>query len=273
MQVPSQVLATKTRLRVITWNLWWQFGPWKERAPAILATLRELDADIIALQEVWDDGTDNFARQLADALGYHYAYAPGARPNGVHMGNAILSRWPIANQATTPLYDQKNAEEMRVALYCQIDGPRGQIPVFCTHLNWQQHHSHIRQKQVADLAAFIKENRKGRFPPILCGDFNADPESDEIRMLTGQTAVPVANIVFHDAWRNAGDGSAGFTWDNENPYAVDTLEPNRRIDYIFVGFAGPNGEGHVTQCRLTGMEDIGGVRPSDHHAVLAELLH
>ena len=39
--------------RVLTWNLWWQFGPWRERQPAILSVLQEQDADIVFLQEVW----------------------------------------------------------------------------------------------------------------------------------------------------------------------------------------------------------------------------
>lgn len=261
----------QSNLTVMTWNLWWQFGPWQERAPAILQILKDTDADIIALQEVWGDGTTNFAAQLAHDLGYHYAYAPGARPNGVHMGNAILSRWPIAEQEIIALHDPKGAEEMRVALYCEIDGPRGKIPVFCTHLHWQFHHSHIRQKQVADLAQFVADHKRGPFPAIVCGDFNADPISEEIRMMTGQTTVPVDNIVFHDAWLCAGDGTPGNTWDNANPYVREALEPNRRIDYIFAAWPGPNGLGHVTDCHVAANAPIDGIWASDHHAVLATL--
>src|SRR5262245_33223956 len=45
----------QSRLRVLTWNLWWRFGPWQARQPAIIATLRRIDADVIALQETWND--------------------------------------------------------------------------------------------------------------------------------------------------------------------------------------------------------------------------
>ncbi len=41
--------AIETRLRVLTWNIWWRFGPWERRRPAIGATLARLDADVIAL--------------------------------------------------------------------------------------------------------------------------------------------------------------------------------------------------------------------------------
>ena len=34
-------------VRVLTWNVWWRFGPWEQRQPAILATLQKADADIV----------------------------------------------------------------------------------------------------------------------------------------------------------------------------------------------------------------------------------
>jgi len=261
----------ETRLRVVSWNVWWRFGAWEKRAPAILETLRNLDADIIFLQEVWGDETTNFAEQLAAELGYNYVYGPGATLNDIRMGNAILSRWPIEHHEIISLYDQKNAEEMRVAIHAQIDGPRGKIPVFCTHLNWQQHHSHIRQRQVSDLVQFVARTKPWKFPPVLCGDFNADPHSEEIRMMTGQTRCPVDNLVFHDAWHFSIDRGVGYTWNNCNPNVAETFEPDRRIDYIFVGWAQSDGFGHVTDCQIVGNLPINDVWPSDHFALLAEL--
>ncbi len=263
--------AIETRLRVISWNIWWRFGPWQDRAPAITATLAKVDADIIALQEVWAEGTDNFAAKLADELGYHHVYAPGAKLNGVYMGNAILSRWPITAPEITALFGQEDADESRVAIYGEVDGPRGTVPVFCTHLNWMQHHSHIRQKQVTDLARFIASKPKQKIPPLLCGDFNADPHSEEIRMLTGQTTCPVENLVFHDAWSFVNPEKSGFTWDNRNPYVAKELEPDRRIDYILPGWPKGRGVGHVVDCQIAGNTSVNGVWPSDHHALVAEL--
>jgi endonuclease/exonuclease/phosphatase family metal-dependent hydrolase len=41
------------RVRVMTWNIWWRFGPrWRDRQPALLETLRQVDPDVVALQEV-----------------------------------------------------------------------------------------------------------------------------------------------------------------------------------------------------------------------------
>src|SRR5215210_3758040 len=42
------------RVRVLTWNVWWRFGPeWRRRQPALLHHLRAVDPDVIALQECW----------------------------------------------------------------------------------------------------------------------------------------------------------------------------------------------------------------------------
>jgi endonuclease/exonuclease/phosphatase family metal-dependent hydrolase len=106
---------------------------------------------------------------------------------------------------------------------------------------------------------------------VICGDFNADPQSDEIRMMTGQTAVEPGLPVFHDAWTFANPLAPGLTWDNANPYVAAWLEPDRRIDYIFTGWPKARGAGHITDCRIVANTPINGIWASDHHALLARL--
>src|SRR5258708_680863 len=81
-------------------------------------------------------------------------------------------------------------------------------------------------------------------PPVVGGDLKGAPDSDEVRMLTGRPSVPEPKLVFHDAWEVAGEG-AGHTWSNQNPYAVKDLEPDRRIDYVMVGWPKAGGAGQV----------------------------
>jgi endonuclease/exonuclease/phosphatase family metal-dependent hydrolase len=261
----------ETRLRVMTWNLWWRFGPWEARQPAIVETLRRVDADVIGLQEVWDDGTDNLSAIIASELGYHHVYDARLDLDGVRFGNAVLSRWPIIGHDAVQLPAPDARQELRMVVRADIDGPRGPVQLFTTHLNWRFDESHVRQDQVRAIAEFIAAAPPRSYPAILCGDFNADPGSDEIRMLTGLAASPVDKMVFHDAWLVAGDGSAGATWSNENPYARLDLEPDRRIDYILAGWPKAGGAGHVVECRLEGRDPVDGVHPSDHLAVVAEL--
>jgi endonuclease/exonuclease/phosphatase family metal-dependent hydrolase len=260
----------ETRLKVLTWNIWWRFGPWEERREAITRALIDIDADVIALQEVWSDKDTSFAAELATALGFHYVYEKCMDVGDIGFGNAILSRWPITKTDVVTLYGKEQTGETRLAIFAQVDGPRGVIPMFTTHLNWKYDQSHIRQKQVADLARFVASKPNLKFPPVLCGDFNADPDSEEIRMLNGMTASPVEGVAFHDAWGFAGDGD-GMTWDNTNPYVAMEFEADRRIDYILVGQPAAKGAGHIVECTIAGNQPVNDIYPSDHFAILAEL--
>jgi endonuclease/exonuclease/phosphatase family metal-dependent hydrolase len=263
-----------TTLRVMTWNLWWRFGPWQERRPAIATTLARTNADVIALQEVWGEGGRSFAAELGDQLGYRHADASWLELDGVSLGNAVLSRWPIVSSDWRPLPAPPDAEESRTVLLTEIDGPRGTVQIYCTHLNWRFDQSHVRQDQVRAVTEFVAAHRAGgpvTFPPVLCGDLNAVSDADEVRLLTGRTTVPVAKLVFHDAWEVAGSGGPGTTWSNANPYAQRDLEPDRRIDYVLVGWPKAGGAGHVTRCWVAGDQPVDGVIPSDHYAVVADL--
>jgi endonuclease/exonuclease/phosphatase family metal-dependent hydrolase len=226
---------------------------------------------VIALQEVWDTGGGGGQpKALAGALDYEYVFGAGFDDGDVSFGNAVLSRWPIAASETRELPTTPTTDEFRVALKAEVDGPRGRFEVYTTHLNWRYDESHVRQAQVRALAEYVAESKGRTFPPIVCGDFNAEPDSDEIRMLTGRAAVPVSRLVFVDAWDVAGDGP-GFTWSNDNPFAARDLEADRRIDYVLVGWRKARGAGHVVDVRVEAIDPVDGVYPSDHYAVVAEL--
>ncbi|WP_181788057.1 endonuclease/exonuclease/phosphatase family protein [Streptomyces phytophilus] len=270
-------------IRVMTWNLWWRFGPWQERTKAILRTLREERPDVVGLQEVWGQGADNLAGWLANELGMDWAWAPSPEPGRwqrrigdptVDVGNAVLSRWPIAEQASAVLPAGEEEPDGQQALYARVAAPGGvTVPFFTTHLISYPHASATRSAQVTALARFVHERRGGGdFPPVVTGDFNAEPDSDEMRLLGGtKTAPPVRGQVFLDAWRYAHPTAVGATWDLANPYAARTLEWHSRIDYVLVGPPGPEGEGHVRAVRRAGNAPVDGVWASDHCAVVADL--
>ncbi len=260
-----------TQLRVATWNLWWRFGPWEERLPRIIDELRRVDADVVALQEVWEVEGDSSATRIADALGLHVAVETRSTMGpDVGFGNAVLSRWPITGSAHRELPSGDAHDEQRVVLRADIDGPRGSLQVFCTHLNWRFDQSAIRQSQVEVLTRFVADSRPRSFPAIVCGDFNAEPSSDEIRTLTGLR--PVANdLVLVDCWRSIHPADPGFTWNNENPFVAAQVEFDRRIDYVFAGWPKARGAGQPLEAELIGSEPVDGVRPSDHYGVVVEL--
>jgi endonuclease/exonuclease/phosphatase family metal-dependent hydrolase len=259
-------------LRVVTLNIWNRMGPWEARREVIRAGLRDLAPDLVGLQEVVRmEGEYVFDQlaELADGLGFHVAYGRSHEAKPWGLGNAILSRWPIATSRTFSL---AGTDEARCLLFCEVDSPFGTIPFFCTHLNWQLHHGHVRQSQVKQIAAHVTQHApESGFPPILVGDFNADEAADEIRYLRGYTDLGGGCVYFADAFACAGDGSPGHTWHRKNPYAAPLREPNRRIDYVFVRGPDGQGRGEPLRARVVFDEPVDGTWASDHFGVLAEI--
>ena len=270
-------------MRVVTWNLWWRFGPWEERQKAILAVLRELRPDVVGLQEVWSadgSGGENLAEWLAGELGLHWAWAASPASErwqrrigdpGVEVGNAVLSRWPVIDQAVLRLPAPEDLDDGRLAFHARLAGPSYDIPFFTTHLTSAPTASAIRCQQVTALAEFVAAHRSGTdFPPVVTGDFNAWPDSDEVRLFGGYKTAPAApDQLFLDAWEYADPAAPSATWDPANPYV--RVDPPVRIDYIHVGPPGVRGLGHVLGVRRAGDGPVDGVWPSDHAAVVADL--
>ncbi len=231
------------------------------------------DADIITLQEVWGSDKQNQAQQFADKLGMHWIYDKANEIDGIDFGNAILAKWPIMRHESELLPSVPSDDRSRDCrmLFAEIDGPRDPLGVFCTHLSWRNEEGHVRQQQVNAILAYVQEVGVDTFPPVICGDFNAVPSADEIRMMTGEKTADVRGLVLHDAWTAAGNLGPGFTWDNENPNTFYALQPNRRLDYVFVGKPMNNGRGHILRAQIFGHEQIEGICPSDHYALLCEL--
>jgi endonuclease/exonuclease/phosphatase family metal-dependent hydrolase len=110
------------------------------------------------------------------------------------------------------------------------------------------------------------------FPAILVGDFNAEPDADEIRYLRGLTSLgEPRRVYFRDAYTFASGGSPGFTYCRRNAFAAPLREPDRRIDYIFVRGQDDRFRGEPLEARVCFDEAVGGVMPSDHFGVVATL--
>lgn len=262
------------RVRVMTWNLWWRFGPWQARQAAIRAELAAVDADIVFLQEVFTDqeGQDQ-AVELADHLGYSLARSTDVEGRPHEFGNAVLSRWPIIDQETVPLPEREGGRSRRNALAARIGTPRGVQPFVVTHLAWQYDAGLLRQAQlevVVDLVLAHRSDDPEAPPPVLGGDFNAVPDSDEIRRLTGRAAPVRPGIVFTDCWEAVGEGP-GYTWTRGNPHASEAMWPRRRLDYVFVAWPRPKPLANPLSARLAGVRAHDAMVPSDHYAVVVEL--
>lgn len=253
--------------RAATLNIWGSNGPWPARLESIRHGVMELAPDILGMQEVARNADLDQAALIADGLGYHIAW--GQAHEG--SGNAILSRWPIRSTQTFPLPDCRTSER-RSVIFAEIEAPFGTLPVFCTHLNWMLHHGHVRQRQVRALTDFVSRlaSEKG-FPGLVMGDFNAEPDSDEIRFMRGHSSLGGECVCYADCFADVGDGTRGATFSKTNPFANKAREPERRIDYIFLHrpWAGPAGE--PLGANVCFNQPHNGTFPTDHFGVTATI--
>jgi endonuclease/exonuclease/phosphatase family metal-dependent hydrolase len=265
-------------LRVLTLNIWNRMGPYERREQRIREWIERLDPDVIGFQEVLRaDGFDQLAR-LVDGFGYESAFGRATgywEDETMDFGNAIASRWPMRDTEVVPL-PVVGTDETRCAVTTTIDAPFGDLSFTSTHLNWKLHDGRSREAQVVALADLVLRRRpRGAFPPIVVGDFNAEPDSNEIRFMRGLGSLDGRSAMFYDAWSIAGDGSAGTTWSNRNAFAAVAIEPERRIDYVFAGYpirmTEQHGLGKIVTCRVVCDDEVDGVWPSDHFGVYAEL--
>ncbi|KAF8015310.1 hypothetical protein BT93_H0960 [Corymbia citriodora subsp. variegata] len=133
----------------------------------VVEVLRELDADIVALQDVKAEEEREMKplSELAAALGMSYAFAESWAPEN---GNAVLSRWPIKHWKVQKIFDDT---DFRNVLKATIEASHfGEVNFQCTHLdhldeNW-------RMKQVG---AIIHSSDS---PHVLAGGLNSLDETD-----------------------------------------------------------------------------------------------
>jgi len=258
-------------LRVVTWNVWGRYADWQRRERAVVATLAQARPDVVVLAESWATATDSQCARLAGPLGLpHHTFSgvPAQEDDTALSGVAVLSRWPMTRTASLTF----GAARVEVA---ELAGPRGPVQVVGVVLDaWWFDESEARQSAVRDLLAHVDLTQDESVPLLVCGDFNCDPDSDEIRMLTGRTAVPVPGLSFYDAWEVAGSRErepSGATWSNGHAGAAALLWPDRRIDYVFSATRRRGGAGHPVDARLLGTDPVDGTYPSDHRAVQADL--
>jgi endonuclease/exonuclease/phosphatase family metal-dependent hydrolase len=172
---------SKPALHITTFNIHKGFSQFNRRMMVheLRERLRHLNPDIVFLQEVqglhlghaekhcnWPAGAQH--EFLAEDIWQASAYGCNMIYDHGHHGNAILSRFPILhshNQDVTHLQFEK-----RGLLHCRIELPEGPAAhCVCVHLSL---FGYSRRKQLAALAAYLKDMADPNAPLIIAGDFN-----------------------------------------------------------------------------------------------------
>jgi endonuclease/exonuclease/phosphatase family metal-dependent hydrolase len=261
-------------LRCLTLNLWGAEPPLEARMALVATGLRELAPDVVTLQEVREvpGQLPNQAETLAKAAGFGHVFAPATPFGGGQEGLAILSRQPILEHDVLEL-PHAEPKERRILLSVRVHNGQGSVWVHTTHLNYRLTHGKQREDQVSAIAASAA-GRSSDSPQILMGDFNARPEADEIRFLRGLVTLGSRRTYFQDAWERMHPGDPGLTWPRANPYTAKLafLEPDRRLDYIFVTPMRGDGRGTIHSCAMVfDKPSADSVFASDHFGLLAEI--
>lgn len=262
-----------SRLRFLTLNLWGAEAPLAERTRLIADGIAALRPDVVALQEVCEfPDLPNQAATLAVATGLQFVFAPTVEFRGGHEGLAFLSRLPIVSHESREL-PHANHQERRILLSAGLSLGDQVLWVHNTHLNYRLTHGRQREDQVLAIEAAVSA-RPDNEPQVVLGDFNARPESDEIRWLVGLTTLSDRRAFFQDAWGRLHPAEVGWTWASANPYTarLGFLQTDRRLDYIFVTPERRDGRGRIHDCQIVfGDPGPGGVYASDHFGVLATI--
>jgi endonuclease/exonuclease/phosphatase family metal-dependent hydrolase len=265
-------------VRVLTLNaLAPHHADWRRRREVMLAGLRDLRPDVVALQEiVWGNEYD----QVADLLGPDYFVARHSGRSADGVGAALASRWPLGAIRELGLHVTARTEDLPwcAAVVAEVLAPEPLGTLIVVHHKPVYHHGYARERelQAVTTASFVERMVDGRdVHVVLAGDFDDPPDSASVRFWTGRQSLEGLSVCYEDAWQVANPGQPGHTFDPANPLVPAgemSLERGRRIDYVMVrcGTHGPTLD--VAGCTLALAEPVDGVYASDHFGVVADLV-
>jgi endonuclease/exonuclease/phosphatase family metal-dependent hydrolase len=167
--------VTPRKLRIVTYNTHKSRGmDGRIRPERIVEVLREVEADIVALQEVLsiDDAgaSKHQAQYFADELGMHMRLGETRRLRGGAYGNVVLSRFPVGEGASHDLSVTWGREE-RGCLRVDVDlGEKDKLHVYNVHLGTGFRERRHQGPKLVE--ALLAERARLRGPRVVLGDFN-----------------------------------------------------------------------------------------------------
>jgi len=170
----TKIAERAGRVRVATYNTHKCRGiDGRIRPERVLEVLREIDADIVALQEVWcREGrrrSDDQARYIAEELGMHAELGETRRYRGGPYGNLLLSRLPIHHARNHDL--SVDGREQRGCLRTDIRlSDDSVLHLFNVHLGTGHFERRYQARELFRRQVFTDPELPGC--KIILGDFN-----------------------------------------------------------------------------------------------------
>jgi endonuclease/exonuclease/phosphatase family metal-dependent hydrolase len=219
---PRSPIERPGTLKLLTYNVHGCIGMDGKLSPERIARVIARHApDIVALQELDVNrprsGHVDQPELIARKLGMQLLFQPAMRLAIGEYGNALLSRHPMALRTASllPRLVERPHYQPRAALWAHVDMDGVPLHVINAHLSlWPK--ERLLQAE-ALLGGEWLGHEACRGPVIVCGDFNAGPDSPVYRRL---------GRVLFDAQRILDNHRPRRTWSGRYPLS--------RIDHVFV---------------------------------------
>lgn len=225
-------------MRFVSYNIRLALDSSLER---IASVLRELDGDVVCLQEVglnWRMGDCvDMTAVIAEQSGYQYHYYGGAiEDNSGEYGIALLSRIEFTDVSRRFL--PQKVDEPRILVTATLENGSRPIQLATSHISVKTEDRPEQCRQVARWLGISTQHT------VLIGDLNAELPSAELIELTAATGLRCALM-----------DSIG-----EHGPSYPTNEPHSAIDHVLIGSG--------LMCTAAAVENV---RGSDHVPVWADV--
>ncbi|MGE0126593.1 MAG: endonuclease/exonuclease/phosphatase family protein [Blastocatellales bacterium] len=175
------------KFRIVTYNVHKCVGLDRRLSPArIVDVLKEIDADVVALQEVLcvqgRDSEDDQAHFIARELGFHYCMGHNRALRGGIYGNLVLSRFPLIGSENHDI--SVTGREERGCLRVDVDlGKESKMHIYNVHLGTSFVERRHQARKLISESILSDANIPG--PRVMLGDFNEWTRGLVTRLLTG----------------------------------------------------------------------------------------
>lgn len=262
--------AEARELRVLNFNVWdlKAYGVGfsrhiKDRMKILPSKLIESKADIITLQEMWENKTKKKLAEVMERNGYPYSYY---NDGGIRLGNGlmVISKFPLKKSKVSDSYSQRTRLDevltKKAALHTLVEIPDfGVIDLYTTHLgaitfddkhdSYNGVHKEKLLNQIVQFSDWVRKTQS-TFNIIVTGDFNLHYQEYEGN---GHFKTEYSKDYLYLVKKlcNRGDAintylranglsvsdTPHFTYTRENPYVANghfSNAPSEVNDYIFV---------------------------------------
>ena len=251
-------------MKIATYNIWNKNVLFEERLTALCEVIDKINADIICLQEIRNDGNINIVEIIANYANYPF-FIFREYPDCTDEGLAILSKFEFHD--TMSIWETDTDISNYCAIRSTINYNGTFIGVTNVHLNWRS--EEIRMSQLNAVNSWINMETNNKNYEIICGDFNDVPESN------------IHNFLIDSGWKDAVESTREkdiahySTFDLvNNPYLKDDIRVKDRLrfDWIMINKLDNDTEFNLKEVNIFGNKPLkSNIIPSDHYGLYIDI--